>query len=409
MSARKIVGVSREVGHRPDYLLAVLVLLLIGLGMVMIYSTGSIVNFNISGNTDKNVFFNTQLMVLAIGLVGWALATRIHYSFWRKIAPAMFVVSLLMMVIVILPGISYSANGATRWFKLGSLSFQPVEFFKLSLIIYLSAWVEKNKDNLRSFSASLLPFLFIISLVGILVMVLQRDMGSAMVLVLSALTIYFLAGGPLWLFGVGFVTLSGATMMMIYLFPHRLERLQTFLNHQDDPTGSGYHIKQALIAIGSGGILGRGLGNSFQSYGYLPESTNDSIFAIIGEQFGLWGTMGVVVIFAVLGWRGFSIAKHAPDTFSRLVAAGITSWVIFQALINITAMLNLIPLTGVTLPFISYGGTSLLFSMVAIGILQNISKFTFKEVGHANRSFGRGNRRTYRAGFGDNRRVKATR
>lgn len=389
---------SQGLGHRPDYILALLVLMLIGIGMIMLYSTGGIVSFNITGGaTDKNTFFSQQLFVVAIGLVGWFVASRIHYSFWRKVAPWMMLGSLALMLLVVLPGLSYNANGATRWLKLGSLSFQPVEFFKLSLVVYLSSWVEKNKDNLRSFTGTLLPFLFIVVLVTGLVMVLQRDMGSAMVLVLSAMTIYFLAGGPLYLFGIGLASLGGLAMAMILLFPYRLERLRTFFNHQDDPTGSGYHIKQALIAIGSGGIIGRGLGNSFQSYGYLPESTNDSIFAIIGEQFGLMGSALVIAIFGGICWRGFRIAKQAPDTFSRLVAAGITAWIVFQSLINIMAMLNLIPLTGVPLPFISYGGTSLLFSMMAVGILQNISRYTYKEVNYANRSLGRGNRRTRRA------------
>lgn len=391
---------SHGLGHRPDYILALLVLMLVSIGMVMIYSTGGIVNFNISGGaTDKNTFFSQQIFVLAIGLVAWFVISRIHFSFWRKAAPWMMLGSLALMLLVVLPGLSYNANGATRWLKLGSLSFQPVEFFKLSLVIYLSSWVEKNKDNLRSFTGTLLPFLMIVALVIVLVMIMQKDMGSAMVLVLSAITIYFLAGGPLYLFGIGFAVLVSMALTMIVLFPYRLTRLQTFFNHQDDPTGSGYHIKQALIAIGSGGIVGRGLGNSFQSYGYLPESTNDSIFAIIGEQFGFLGTASVIAIFSGICWRGFRIAKQAPDTFSRLTAAGITAWIVFQSLINIMAMLNLIPLTGIPLPFISYGGTSLLFSMVAIGILQNISKYTYKEVSYANRSLGRRNRRARRASF----------
>lgn len=410
MPRRQSGKVSSQLSHRPDYIIALLVLALIGIGLIMIYATGSIVTFNISGGTsDSNGFFVTQLSVLIIGLFVWYATSKIHYSFWRKASLYLFIFSVILMLIAIIPGISYSANGATRWLKIAGVSFQPVELFKLALVLYLSAWVEKNKENLRSISLGLLPFLAIIAISATFVMVLQRDMGSAMVIVLSTLVIWFLAAGPLWIFFTGLGTIGAGLLMMIMLFPYRLERVKTFFNHQDDPSGSGYHIKQALIAIGSGGIIGRGLGNSFQSYGYLPESTNDSIFAIIGEQFGLVGTSFVASLFAILGWRGYQISKAAPDTFSRLVAAGITSWIVFQAIINICAMLNLIPLTGIPLPFISNGGSSLLVNLAAIGILQNISRFTFKEVSYANRSFGWGNRRSYRASAGNARRIKTAR
>jgi len=382
--------------HQADYSLTVIVLMLIGIGMIMLYATGGIVSLNLSGGEiDRNTYFSSQSISLLIGIIGWYIAARIPYHRWQKYAPYLFYGSVILMFLVIIPGLAQSTKGAARWVKLGPINFQPVEFFKLGLVLYLASWLEKNKNNLKNLTTGLIPFLLIIAVAGFLSMVVQKDMGSGMVLIGMALSVYFVSGVPFWLFGsvLGIFTLGGISMIILY--PHRLERITTFVNHTDDPSGAGYHINQALIALGSGGMLGRGLGKSLQAYGYLPESTNDSIFALIGEQFGLWGTLLVIMLFAFLVYRGMQISRYAPDSFSKSLAIGITAWIGFQALINIAAMLNLIPLTGIPLPFISFGGTSLLASLVGIGILQNISKFTFREVAHATRGVGRGNSRSY--------------
>jgi cell division protein FtsW len=387
--------------HRPDYFLGLLVLGLIGVGMIVIYSTGSIVNFNITGGaSDRNSFFYKQMISLAVGLVGWVFAARMHYSHWRKLALPMLIVSFILMLLVFVPGLSDNVNGASRWIKLGSFSFQPAEFLKLSLVLYLAAWLEAKRDKLRSITHGLLPFLGVLALTMVLVVVLQRDLGTGMVIVALSMAILLVSDAPLWIFATGLIATAAAAVMAIIMFPYRLARLSTFINHKDDLTGADYHINQALIALGSGGPLGKGLGNSLQSYGYLPEATNDSIYAIIGEQFGLWGTTGVVTIFGLLGWRGFRIAKMAPDRFGRLLAVGITVWLLTQALVNISAMLGIIPLTGIPLPFISYGGTSLAATMVAVGILQNISRYTEREQSYADSRIGRRNRRARHTGFG---------
>lgn len=407
--SRLISEVRERPHHRPDYLLGLLVLLLIGVGMIVIYSTGSIVNFNITGGAnDRNSFFQKQLISVVIGVVGWMIASRMHYSHWRKLALPMLVGSFILMLLVFIPGLSLNVNGASRWIKLGSLSFQPAEFLKLSLVLYLAAWLEDRRDSLRSVVRGLFPFLAVLWVTILLVVILQRDLGTGIVIIGIAFSVLWVSDAPLWMFGAGLGTTLGLAVLTIVMFPYRLARLATFLNHKDDVTGADYHINQALIALGSGGLIGKGLGNSLQSYGYLPEATNDSVYAIIGEQFGLWGTTAVVVIFVFLGWRGFRIAKMAPDRFSRMVAVGLTAWLLTQAFVNISAMLSIIPLTGIPLPFISYGGTSLLATMIGVGILQNISRYTEREQSYADSRIGRRDRRSRHTGFGPVRGAQKT-
>ncbi|MBP9826970.1 putative lipid II flippase FtsW [Candidatus Saccharibacteria bacterium] len=379
--------------HRPDYLLGLVILGLSAIGIIIIYSTGSVVNFNISGGaSDKNSFFNQQLLSITVGLLAWVFFSRFSYLKLKKYATIGLIGALILMLAVFIPGIGSSANGASRWIRLGPASFQPAEFLKLALIIYLSAWIDSHRAKLHSIKEGLGPILIVLLVISALTIVLQKDLGTGAVLLAIGLGIYYVSGVRLWLFFTGAAAIAGIGALAILSQPYRISRVLTFLNHKDDITGVDYHINQAMIALGSGGIFGRGLGNSLQSYGYLPESTNDSIFAIIGEQFGLWGTVLVVGLFAIIGWRGLRIARYAPDQFSRMLATGITIWVTSQAIINIAAMLSLIPLTGITLPFISYGGTSLLASMAAIGILQNISRYTEREQAYADSRIGRRNR-----------------
>jgi cell division protein FtsW len=396
--------------HQPDYLLTVIVMALVAIGMIMLYATGSIVKLSITGGINgKNTFFTTQLISFILGIVVWYIVSKIRYDFWRKYSLYLFLGSFFLMLLVLVPGLAPPTNGASRWLRLGGLSVQPVEFFKLGLILYLATWLEKNKGSLGSFMSGLMPFLLILGSSAFLAVFVQRDMGSGMVLFTAGMSVLFMSSMPLWLYGSAFGVFAAGGALMIMTQPYRLARVMTFFNHKEDVSASGYHINQALIALGSGGILGKGLGNGLQSYGYLPESTNDSIFAILGEQFGLWGTSIVVGLFALLVYRGLSIVRRAPDDFSRLVAVGITAWFGFQAIINIAAMLNLIPLTGIPLPFISYGGTSMLASLVAIGILQNISKYTVKEATDAHRGVGGRNGGAYFADSSSPRRVKTTR
>lgn len=408
--AIKLKDSQQTLRHRPDYMITVLVILLVGLSMIMLYSTGSIANYNISGGTSyHNNFFQSQLISLVLGLLGWWLVSKINYKFWQKAAPYIFYVSIILMVLVLLPSLALKVNGATRWLRLGIFSFQPVEFFKLALVLFLASWFEKNRNHATKFFTGLVPFILIIGLISVLIILLQKDMGSAVVVIAMAMSIYFVSTGPIWLYGLSLVSLLTGLAAAIYLFPYRLARLTSFLNYSSDTTGASYHINQALVTLGSGRLFGRGLGNSLQAYGYLPQATNDSIFAIIGEEFGFVGTMTVLVLFSALLYRSFKICRLSPDNFARLVAVGITSWVGFQTLINIAAMLNLVPLTGITLPFVSYGGTSLIFLLVAMGILQNISRYTSREVHYESSRLGRGNRRPYITDLSGGRKIKNAR
>jgi cell division protein FtsW len=396
-------------GHQPDYILALTVFALLVFGLVMIYSISPVLSYKLLNSTSRNYYFLGQLMNVGIGLVAWMVAYRINYKTWNTWSGVLMMVSVLALLALFVPGLNFEKNGATRWLRLGPASFQPAELLKLTAIFYLSTWFERRKDDVKSFWDGLFPFAVMIGAASFVLVVLQRDMGTMMVLVAAAVGMYYIAGASLK--HLAALAAGGLTLgwLAIIAFPHRVERITAFLNPDQDPTGVGYHIKQALIAVGSGGLLGRGLGKSLQIYGYLPEAANDSIFAVIGEEFGLLGGLVILALFGILVYRGLKIAAAAPDPFSRLVAIGITLWLGSQALINIAAMLSLVPLTGIPLPFISYGGTSLIFGLVGAGILLNISKYTVKEATHADsRERGR-NGGSYYANLGNRRSPKIAR
>ena len=307
-------------------------------------------------------------------MIAMYVMQKIDYRFWKKMAVPIFFLSIVFLILVFVPGIGSKIYGASRWIQLGPFSFQPSEMAKLSIILYLAAWLEsRGAQKIKDFNEGLLPFLGIMGLIAFLIMK-QPDTGTLGVIVLTSFAIFFISGAKishLVSMGVGgFAFLA----LMVKLEPYRMNRILAFRNPDIDPQGIGYQIKQALIAVGSGGILGAGIGHSRQKYNYLPEPVGDSIFAIIGEEVGMIGATIIVLLFVVLAIKGLRIAKNAPDNFGRLVATGIVSWIIFQAFINISANIALIPLTGIPLPFISYGGTSLVFLMSAVGILMNISK-----------------------------------
>lgn len=399
------------IAHKPDYILSILVLTLIVIGLIMIYSTGWItVLKQTGGSSDRNGFFYNQLLSFGLGLTGWYITSKkLHYSIWQKYASFIFYGSLAMMFLVLVPGIAVTVNGASRWVHIGPINFQPVEFFKLGTILFVAAWIEKNRTKLNKPVEGLIPIIIILIITMSLVVILQKDMGSASVLAAAIFAMYFVSGVSMRIFmmAIGFMIASAS--VLIASSSYRLARYMTFLNHTEDPTGSGYHINQALIALGSGGIIGRGLGKSLQAYGYLPEATNDSIFAIIGEEFGLIGCGIVIAVILLLIWRGYRIVRDAPDDFAKLLACGIVAWIGFQSFFNISAMLGIIPLTGITLPFISYGGTSLMALLFGIGILQNISRYTKGDLPDENRGLRRRNSRTHNPNSSDSRRPARTR
>lgn len=361
--------------EKADPILLGVIIALIIFGLVMISSAGVIYSQTRFG--DGYYFFKHQLFFGVIpGLIIMYVFQKVDYHFWKKMAVPMFFTSIVLLVLVFVPGIGSRVYGASRWIQLGPFSFQPSEMAKLSIILYLAAWLEsRGAHRIKDFYEGMVPFLGIMGLVGFLIMK-QPDTGTLGVIVLTSIAIFFIAGARvqhlLSLGGIGFCAL----WLLVKLEPYRFDRILAFQDPTSDPQGIGYQIMQALIAVGSGGIFGVGLGNSRQKFNYLPEPVGDSIFAIIGEELGLIGSAIVVVLFLVLAFRGLKIAKNAPDSFGKLVAVGITVWIVFQAFINISANVALIPLTGIPLPFISYGGTSMIFIMSAVGILLNISKQT---------------------------------
>jgi cell division protein FtsW len=395
--------------HHSDYGIALVVTVLLAVGLVLMYSISPILSHRSVGTADRNIYFFNQLKYVVIGIVAWICATAVPYEKWRNWSPKLMVLAVASLALLLVPGLSQSSNGATRWLNLRLFSVQPAEILKLALILYLARWLEGHRDDLKSFFDGVIPFAIMVGLASFVIIVLQRDMGTAMVLLLTAVGMYFVAGLA-W----RHVAALAATVVVlgwasVAMFPHRMSRFMTFLDPTKDITGQGYHINQALIAIGSGGILGLGLGHSIQVYGYLPEAANDSIYAIIAEEFGLIGGVAIAFLFGLLAYRGLAVARNAPDSFGRLVATGVSLWLGFQAAINIGAMLSLVPLTGIPLPFISYGGTSLVISLLGAGILLNISKYTVREVSDASSRVRRGNSRPYIAGPGNMRRVRIAR
>ncbi len=324
---------------------------------------------------DAYFLFKRQLLFgLMPGLLAMWLFQKIDYHYWRKMAVPFFFLSIIFLILVFVPGIGSRIYGASRWLQLGPFSFQPSEMAKLAMVIYLAAWLESRGANrIKDVYEGFLPFLGIMGMVGFLIMK-QPDTGTFGVIVLSSFAIFFVSGAKFnHLFSMGAM---GAALLwiLIKLEPYRFDRILAFMDPGADPQGIGYQINQALLAVGSGGLFGVGLGHSRQKFNYLPEPVGDSIFAVIGEEVGFIGAFILVTLFVMLAMRGIKIAKNAPDMFGRLVATGITVWIIMQAFINISANIALVPLTGIPLPFISYGGTSLVFLMSSIGILLNISK-----------------------------------
>lgn len=360
--------------HKPDYVLILIVFIIMIFGLFMLSSASSVISFEKFG--DSNYLLKHQLIYgILIGLIGLIIMARIDYHVWRRFAFALFALNILLLLAVFLPGIGYGYQGARRWLQLGAFLLQPTEVLKLTFIIYLATLFEKNSQGIKEATYGLIPFLVMLGIVVLLIM-MQPDMGTMIVISVIALAIYFMAGAPIkhlvWII----LGSTGLLLLLIKIAPYRAARFTIFLNPALDPQGLGYHINQALLAIGSGGIFGLGFGHSRQKYLYLPEVTGDSIFAIMAEELGLILCIAFIALFLVLMYRGFKIAKNSPDIFGKLLAAGITTWFVLQAFINIAAMVTLLPLTGIPLPFVSYGSSALATSLIAVGILINISRQT---------------------------------
>jgi cell division protein FtsW len=351
------------------------VLILLVFGLVMIASAGVI--YSETRFADAYFFFKHQLFFGVLpGILTLYIFSKIDYHFWKKVSVPLFFVSVILLVLIFVPGFGSKIYGASRWLQLGPFSFQPSEVMKFAIIIYLAAWLEsRGTKRIKDMMEGFLPFIGIMGLISFLI-ISQPDMGTLGVIVFISISIFFMSGASVkHLFLLGVIG-SLLFWILIKIEPYRFDRILTFLKPEIDPQGISYQINQALLAIGSGGLFGVGLGHSRQKFNYLPEPVGDSIYAIIGEELGIIGAAFLVILFFLLALRGIKIAKNAPDVFGRLVAVGITMWISFQAFINIGANVAIVPLTGVTLPFISYGGTSLVFLLAAIGVLLNISKQT---------------------------------
>lgn len=356
--------------HKPDKTLIIVIFCLFIIGLVILWSASKLISLESRGNAYYYLL-HQLLYGGVIGVIAFLIAQKVNYKFWQKFALILFFGSLILLVLVFVPGLGYSHAGAQRWIAVGPLSFQPSEFFKLTFVIYLAAFFSKKETHFNS----LIPFLIIMAVVGGL-MALQSDAGTLALIAVIGFIIYFLSGARFYqLAAVAFVYL-GAFFALIKFVPHRMARFITFLNPSVDPLGISYQINQALLAIGSGGLLGVGIGHSQQIYNYLPEPMGDSIFAIAAEEIGFIGGLILIILFLLLAFKGFKIAKKVPDDFARLLAIGIASWLVIQAFIHIAGITSLIPLTGIPLPFVSYGGTALIISLTGAGILVNLSKFT---------------------------------
>lgn len=345
-------------------LLAVAVVLTL-FGLLMIFDASSFIAFR--DFSDKFHYIKEQTRWAALGFGGLLFFSFFDYKRFYILSVPLLLTALALLVLVFIPGISVYALGARRWINTGLFVLQPAEFVKFALAIYLSAWFAKKEKG------RLLAFLLLLGLVVGLIM-LQPDMGTASIILFEALMAYFLSGGSIvsLLLLAPIVAILG--YIMIKLEPYRFHRLTAFLSPLESASPSSYHVKQILIALGMGGITGVGLGNSLQKYAYLPENTTDSIFAIIAEELGFLGAVVLIAIYLVFIWRGFRIAQGAKDQFGRLLAGTIVSFLSVQILMNLAAQTALIPLTGIPLPFISYGGSSLVVDLCAVGVLLNIGK-----------------------------------
>ncbi|MFQ3631867.1 putative lipid II flippase FtsW [Roseiflexus sp.] len=360
--------------RKPDYVLLAAVGTLVLLGLVMVYSASFMRAYASTG--DQLYFTWRQMSAAMIGTGALLAAQRIDYRIWRRFSVHLMAGTLFLLVLtLILPASMTEANGARSWIRVGAFSMQPSEIAKLTMVIYFADWLSRRGEKLTNVTYGLAPFALMLGVVCGLVM-LGRDLGTTIVLIVIAGMVYFAAGANLLHIMGASIVAGSAFWGLINIAAYRQERIAAWIDPFAHYQGAGYQPVHALYALGSGGLFGVGIGQARQKFFWLPEAHTDAIFAIIGEEFGLIGTLFVVTCFLVIAYRGMRIAGRTSDPFAALLATGITCWLVFQALINIAVVTTLIPFTGLTLPFISYGGTSLAVCMAAAGILLNISRHT---------------------------------
>jgi cell division protein FtsW len=366
--------VLRRERHQPDYSILLAVVALAAIGILMVYSSSAMHAYLASDDTLAIV--GPQIFWGALGLLAMLLVMRMDYRWLRVVSVPAYAIALVLLVLVFVPSLNRVVGGSARWLIVGPLpAVHPAEIAKLALVVYLAHWMANKGRRIGGFWSGTVPFLLIA--VPVIALVFKEpDLGTTFVITLAAFTMFFVAGASLLqlgaMAGIGFVG-----VVLVGLRDYQLERIRTFIDPWADPLGTGFHTIQGLLALGLGGIFGQGLGESKLAGGlYLPNAWNDFIFAIIGEEFGFVGAGLVIGLFVLLAYAGIRTALRAPDTFGALLAAGITAWLCFQAFINIAVVIALLPVTGITLPFISAGGSSLLVSFAAAGVLLSISRET---------------------------------
>ena len=390
----------RRETHQPDYIILVAVIAMSAIGIFMVFSSSAMKEYARDGDVFGAVA--PQVAWCVAGLLAMLGMTRVDYRRLRLVSIPLYGIAVVLLVLVFSPSLGQEVGGSTRWLKVGPLpAVHPAEFAKLALVIYLAHWLAKRGDRVGGLLTGTLPFLIVF--LPIVALVLKEpDLGTSMVLAVTGLTLFLLAGANVVHFGVLLVT--GFTgIVMFALHGYQLERIRAWIDPWAYPDTIGFHSIQGLLALGSGGLFGLGLGQSRGAGGlFLPNASNDFIFAVIGEEFGLLGAGLVVVLFVILAYQGIRVALAAPDTFGSLLAAGITIWLSVQAFINIGVVVALFPITGITLPFISAGGSSLTISLAAVGILLSISRETVERGtwNDASADRGRGHGRAHLPGSG---------
>lgn len=339
----------------------------------VIFSSASLGLLARSDTQYSSVTFSQAVLGFLLGTVAMVAASRLDYKIWRKIAFWLLVVGVILTTLVLFPQLGFEHGGARRWFVFGGLSFQPSEVLKLAFVVYFSAWAASVKDKMQSFRYGFLPLLGLLALSGGLLLK-EPDTDTFMMIVFSGLAIFLAAGGK-WRYILSLVIAGVVGIALLATFrPYVRERINTFFHPETDAYGASYQVQQSLIAIGSGGVTGRGFGQSVQKFNFLPEPIGDSIFAVEAEEFGFIGASLLIILFVFFAGRGLKIASRVHDLFGRLLVVGLVIMIIAQAFVNIGAMLGLLPLSGITLPFVSHGGTSLFMTLFEAGIILSVSR-----------------------------------
>jgi cell division protein FtsW len=357
----------------PDLILIIVTLSLLAIGLIMVYSASAI--WAAYKFDDSFYFAKRQMLFAFVGVIAMFFIMNVDYWTWRTWSKALIIICFVLLLVVLIPGIGVARNGSRSWIGVGAFSIQPSEFMKLAMIAFLAKFLSERQKLITSFRKGLLPALALVFTAFGLIM-LQPDLGTGTVMVGTCIVMIFISGARVSHFGVlGLLGLTGFVGLVLSA-PYRMKRITSFLDPWQDSLGSGFQIIQSLYAIGPGGLFGLGLGQSRQKFFYLPEPQTDFIFAILSEELGFIGGSLVILLFALLLWRGIRIALGAPDLYGSLVAVGIIAMVAIQVMINIGVVTGLMPVTGITLPFLSYGGSSLTLMLMAIGVLLNISRYS---------------------------------